>query len=64
VMADRPYLIDSKYTDFFGVNCTSAVNSIFVKNTGASAPPSQSRQDRQLLREQDRAWRQKNTPET
>jgi cephalosporin hydroxylase len=33
VIANRPYLIDSKYTDFFGINCTSAVNSIFVKNT-------------------------------
>ena len=31
VMAGRPYLVDSKYTDFFGINCTSAMNSIFVK---------------------------------
>jgi cephalosporin hydroxylase len=60
VMADRPYLIDSKYTDFFGANCTSAVNSIFVKNGGPGAPQSRPQQDRQLLREQDRAWRQKN----
>lgn len=36
VIADRPYLIDSKYTDFFGINCTSAVNSIFLKATGTS----------------------------
>jgi cephalosporin hydroxylase len=64
MMADRPYLIDSKYTDFFGANCTSAVNSIFVKNTDTSEPPSRSRQGRQLLREQDRAWRQKNMRET
>lgn len=31
VIAGYPYLVDTKYTDFFGVNCTSAVNSIFVK---------------------------------
>jgi cephalosporin hydroxylase len=37
VVADRSYLIDSKYTDFFGINCTSAVNSIFLKNTDTSA---------------------------
>jgi cephalosporin hydroxylase len=37
VIADRPYLIDSKYTDFFGINCTSAVNSVFLKNTAARA---------------------------
>ncbi len=36
VIVDRSYLIDTKYTDFFGINCTSAVNSIFMKN-GASA---------------------------
>jgi cephalosporin hydroxylase len=59
-IADRPYLIDSKYTDFFGVNCTSAINSIFVKNTDTSAPQPRARQERQLLREQDRAWRQRN----
>ena len=34
VIAGRPYLIDSKYTDFFGINCTSAVNGIFVKSAG------------------------------
>jgi cephalosporin hydroxylase len=34
LIADRPYLIDAKYTDFFGVNCTSAMNSIFIKDTG------------------------------
>jgi cephalosporin hydroxylase len=38
VIAGRPYLIDSKYTDFFGINCTCSINSIFVKNTGSSAP--------------------------
>lgn len=32
VIANRPYLIDTKYTDFFGINCTSAINSIFVKS--------------------------------
>jgi cephalosporin hydroxylase len=37
VIADRPYLIDSKYTDFFGINCTSAINSIFLKNTNTGA---------------------------
>ena len=36
VIAGRPYLVDSKYTDFFGINCTSAINSIFVKRTHAS----------------------------
>jgi cephalosporin hydroxylase len=40
LIADRPYLIDSKYTDFFGINCTSAVNGIFVKGTDASATTS------------------------
>jgi cephalosporin hydroxylase len=30
-IASLPYAVDSKYTDFFGVNCTSAINSIFVK---------------------------------
>jgi hypothetical protein len=37
VIANRPYLIDSNYTDFFGINCTSAINSIFVKNSVTSA---------------------------
>ena len=64
VIANRPYLIDTKYTDFFGVNCTSAINSIFVKNTGANAPRDTARQERQLVREQDRAWRQRNKGET
>jgi cephalosporin hydroxylase len=32
VMANRPYLVDTKYTDFFGFNCTSAINSVFVKS--------------------------------
>jgi cephalosporin hydroxylase len=36
VIAGRPYLIDSKYTDFFGINCTSAINSIFLKTTNMS----------------------------
>jgi cephalosporin hydroxylase len=60
VITNRPYLIDSKFTDLFGINCTSAINSIFVKqgDDGASSAPS--RQDRQLLREQDRAWRRRN----
>jgi hypothetical protein len=31
-IASLPYAIDTKYTDFFGINCTSAINSIFVKN--------------------------------
>jgi cephalosporin hydroxylase len=26
-----PYAVDTKYTDFFGINCTSAINGIFVK---------------------------------
>jgi len=39
LVADRPYLVDSKYTDFFGTNCTSAINSIFVKRLDASASP-------------------------
>jgi len=30
-IAGLPYAVDTKYTDFFGVNCTSAINSIFVK---------------------------------
>ena len=60
VMAKRPYLIDSKYTDFFGVNCTSAINSIFVKNTDTSATDARTRRESQLRREQDRAWRQRN----
>jgi cephalosporin hydroxylase len=64
VIADRPYLIDSKYTDFFGINCTSAINSIFVKNTDSGEPQLRARRERQLLREQDRAWRLKSKGET
>jgi hypothetical protein len=64
VIRDRPYLVDSKYTDFFGINCTSAVNSIFVKNTDKSAPQPREQQERQSLRDQDRAWRQRNKRET
>jgi cephalosporin hydroxylase len=30
-IANLPYIVDTKYTDFFGINCTSALNSIFVK---------------------------------
>jgi cephalosporin hydroxylase len=30
-IASLPYAVDTKYTDFFGINCTSAINSIFVK---------------------------------
>jgi cephalosporin hydroxylase len=59
-IASRPYSIDSKYTDFFGINCTSAMNSIFIKNDDAK--PSQLRLEQQRLREQDRAWRQRNQP--
>lgn len=36
-VADGRYLIDSRYTDFFGVNCTSAINSIFVKGSDPGA---------------------------
>jgi cephalosporin hydroxylase len=39
VISGRPYLIDSKYTDFFGTNCTSAINSIFVKRLDKSPVP-------------------------
>ena len=59
VIGNRPYLIDSKFTDFYGINCTSAVNSIFVKQT-ADATPARVRQARQVVREQDRAWRRRN----
>jgi cephalosporin hydroxylase len=64
VIQSRPYLVDSKYTDFFGVNCTSAVNSIFVKNNGSSVANPKERPERQILRDQDRAWRQRNKRET
>ncbi len=56
-IASRPYSIDTKYTDFFGINCTSAMNSIFVKNDDAD--PLQARREQHRLREQDRAWRQR-----
>lgn len=36
-ISGRRYLVDSRYTDFFGVNCTSAINSIFVKSSDSSA---------------------------
>jgi cephalosporin hydroxylase len=57
-IANRPYSIDSKYTDFFGINCTSAMNSIFVKNDDPKQ--SQVKLEQQNRREQDRAWRQQN----
>lgn len=57
-IADRPYLVDTKYTDFFGFNCASAINSLFVKTVDTHVPQSRTRQERQRLREQDRAWRQ------
>jgi cephalosporin hydroxylase len=57
-IADRPYLIDTKYTDFFGINCTSAMNSILRKSAQPTAP-AKTDQQKQLLRGQDRAWRQK-----
>ena len=60
MIGNRPYLVDSKFTDFYGINCTSAVNSIFVKQT-ADAAPARVRQERQVLREQDRAWRRRNS---
>jgi cephalosporin hydroxylase len=63
-IAGRPYLVDSKYTDFFGINCTSAVNSIFVKDADADTDtdtnPMRPRREQALLRRQDRAWRRKN----
>lgn len=58
-IAERPYLIDTTYTDFFGINCTSAINSILRKSV---QPPSQrpdTANERQRLRDQDRAWRQR-----
>jgi cephalosporin hydroxylase len=36
LIASSPYLIDCKYTDFFGINCTSAINSIFVKDSSSA----------------------------
>jgi cephalosporin hydroxylase len=62
LIADRPYLVDAKYTDFFGINCTSAINSIFIKN--GDTHEAQLRQQRQSLRDQDRAVRQRSTRET
>lgn len=56
-IADHPYLIDTKYTDFFGINCTSAINSILRKSAEPDAP--RTANERQRLREQDRAWRQR-----
>ena len=55
VIVGRPYLVDLKYTDFFGVNCTSAVNSIFVKSADANAPVIKVRQERERLRNQNHA---------
>jgi cephalosporin hydroxylase len=39
MIVGQRYLIDSKYTDFFGINCTSAVNSIFLKSGNESMAP-------------------------
>jgi hypothetical protein len=39
MIVGQRYLIDSKYTDFFGINCTSAVNSIFLKSGNESISP-------------------------
>ncbi len=64
VIAGRPYLVDSKYTDFFGVNCTSAVNSIFVKSADANAPVIKARQERERLRNQNHVGRQRSERET
>lgn len=58
-IADRAYMIDTRYTDFFGINCTSAINSILRKSAEAHAARSHTASERQRLREQDRAWRQK-----
>jgi cephalosporin hydroxylase len=44
-IAGRPYLVDSKYTDFFGINCTSAINSIFVREGTANAGGSPTRRE-------------------
>ncbi len=60
VIGKQPYLVDTNYTDFFGVNCTSATNSVFMKTSDGSTPQSQARRERQLRRDQDRAWRQRN----
>jgi cephalosporin hydroxylase len=59
-VAGRPYLVDSKYTDFFGINCTSAVNSIFMRGADVDTKPKRARREEALLRQQDRAWRRKN----
>jgi cephalosporin hydroxylase len=61
LIADRPYLVDAKYTDFFGINCTSAINSIFIKSGDSHEAQSRPQRERQLLRDQDRAWRQRST---
>jgi hypothetical protein len=58
-IADRPYMIDTTYTDFFGINCTSAMNSILRKSAESDAPRARTANERQRLREQDRAWRQR-----
>jgi len=58
-IAERPYLIDTKYTDFFGINCTSAMNSILRKSGESQVQRPPAANERQRLREQDRAWRQR-----
>jgi cephalosporin hydroxylase len=30
-LRERPYVIDTRYTDFFGINCTSAINGILKR---------------------------------
>lgn len=59
LIGNGPYLVDTRYTDFFGINCTSAMNSILRKTDGEAAPKARERDERALLREQDRAWRQR-----
>ena len=64
VIASRPYLIDAKYTDFFGINCTSAINSIFVKRGELSLSAPRHRHDRDQRQREDREWREKNRRQT
>jgi len=58
-IAERPYAIDTTYTDFFGINCTSAINGILRKGGERQVVRPNTANERQRLREQDRAWRQK-----
>jgi len=59
VIAGRPYLVDTKYTDFFGVNCSSAMNSIFVKSPQTTDSRDAVRPDYKSAAKQDRAWRER-----